>query len=59
MSNNTRRDVPGYQENVKYCPACKGELRSVASINKSAAESHLYECQSERCKKAFEINEYQ
>jgi transposase-like protein len=46
---------PGPQDYVKYCPNCKGDLKTTKSIKKSAKESHRYKCDT--CNRTFEINE--
>jgi hypothetical protein len=45
----------GSQDYVKYCPNCKGDLRSIASRNRPPEESHSYQCDT--CGRVFEINE--
>jgi len=59
----------GPQPDVKYCPACKAEMRNVprnrmvsrGHIRKNgtvAPDTHTYRCTAPNCGKGFEINEH-
>lgn len=59
-------NVPGPQPDIKFCPACRGELENVPRSEMrskgytrrdgSVSEhTHTYECNS--CNKRFEINQ--
>lgn len=45
----------GPQPRVKFCPNCKGVLRSVASRNQASEQSHSYRCDVRDW--VYEINE--
>jgi uncharacterized protein with PIN domain len=57
---------PGPQPDIKYCPACKGEIQNVSretmrsrgykhSDGTIAQDTHTYECLM--CYRRFEINQ--
>lgn len=61
-------NISGRQPDVKFWPACKGELRNVPRDEMDYAgyvradgtvsrDTHTYECERLSCKKRFEINQ--
>lgn len=59
-------NITGPQPNVKYCPACKGEIQNVLreqmrspgykhADGTIAKDTHTYECLA--CYRRFEINQ--
>ncbi len=61
-------NVSGPQPDVKFCPACKGDLRNLVrsemrskgykrSDGTVSPDTHSYECRT--CKHRFEINQEQ
>lgn len=50
MKNQLRND------DVKYCPICKGDLEPQASKGRAANDSTRYRCHV--CERVFEINDH-
>ena len=64
--NTTIANLPGDQPDIKFCPACKADLRNIprnemksrGNVRQDGTVSphtHTYECDS--CKHRFEINQ--
>ncbi len=60
-------NIPGKQPDIKYCPACKGELENVPRAKMRSKghrkkdgsvseDTHTYICLE--CKKGFEIDQH-
>ncbi len=55
ITRATKGPKTGPQKYVKYCPNCRGDIRSVKARKHPAEMAHSYQC--DVCGREFEIND--